>query len=119
MLMALLLTLPFLGEARVSIHLQPAAILSGSNVRIWCRVPKHEDNRFLLLELVDVSSSTRQLDGAEAPSVHDLLVENVPCLGTVDPESGHMQMVAGCLLKDNRGKIYEATQILTVAGCSR
>lgn len=96
-----------LAPARVSIAVLPSVLMPGDAIRVTCTVPKHPDNRRLLIALPGYSSSDRPIDGSDAAITHRMIFQHVPC----DVE------LAACVVVDNLGKEYPATTQIRVAGC--
>ena len=98
---------------RVSIAVVPTVFPVGGTLRLTCTVPRHPDNRWLVLGVyyegsVVYQASERQLDGELAPVTHVMYVDHIPCDATV----------AQCYLLPSVGPQFRATQSVVVAGCS-
>lgn len=95
-------------QAAVTLKVDPRIVGLGGNTWVTCRVPKHPDNRKLTLGIRNHRLSDYQLNGLKAPSMHTLLVSEIPCM----PE-----VVAICRLETNSGEHMIDTMPVTVAGC--
>lgn len=93
---------------RISIQTPRVVNIRDQYVRIECRVARHPDNRYLRIGLVDVAASDRQIDGADASVVHELIVRAFPC----EPE-----LTAYCILLDRHGQTYVARQAVRIFPC--
>lgn len=62
-----------------SLTASPNVVTVGGSVNLSCRVPKHPDNRSISLGLENYTTSTRQLDGEQSPSIFTLKVDHIPC----------------------------------------
>lgn len=98
---------------RVSISVTPQAVPVNGTIRLTCTVPRHPDNRVLVMGVyydgsVVYRASERQLDGESAPITHTMYVDHLPCDA----------VVAQCYLLPAIGRQYRAVQALTIAGCT-
>ena len=91
----------------VSISIRPGAVMAGGAIRVTCSVPRHADNRWLVIGVEGTRQSGSQIDGENGPSIKDLLVEGIPC------DAGP----AYCEVTRNNGKTYRAERAIVVAGC--
>lgn len=54
-------------------------VAPAQRVRLTCRVPKSDDNRYMEIGLADFSVSGFPLDGERAPSTHERWFSHLPC----------------------------------------
>lgn len=92
---------------RVGISVQPRIAKFKEALRIECRIARHPDNRYLILGLVDITESHREIHGEHDRVIHELIVRSVPC----------ETVLAYCLLVDQHGKSYVARQSVLVFPC--
>ena len=85
----------------------PRVVFAGSGVRVQCRVPRDVDNRNVMWGFTNWTSTSRQLNGANAHVTWESVFSPVPC----DPGE------AFCVVERAQGSVRTATQSLTVAGC--
>lgn len=91
----------------VSIRVDRPVVMAGGDLAVTCRVPPEPWHRELQAGLPEYYTSTRQLDGADAPLTFRFEYHHIPCV----VES------AICAVKDNDGKITVASTPIQVAGC--
>lgn len=77
-------------------------------LRIECRVPRHHDNRLLILGLVDIAESHRQVEGDKGRVIYELIIRSLPC----------EEVIAYCLLIDAHGQARLARQAVLVFPCA-
>lgn len=94
--------------ARVSVTAYPHVVELGGTVRLTCTVPRDPANRWLDYGVGEDTSSGRQLDGDQAPSVWTMYVRHVPCASA-----------AWCIVRLNDGRSFRATTNLLVSGCEQ
>lgn len=92
---------------RVTIDVNPRAIMVGNAIRLRCRVPRDEHNRKLEMGVVDYVSSQYDLEGDAAPVTWERLITHMPC--DVGP--------AYCAVQVDDGRWAIERQDLSVNGC--
>lgn len=102
-----LTALLLLFSSGLSIRITPRIVFLGGAVRLTCKVPPNNNNRWLDAILPGYRSSGQQLEGADAKITYEFLFEHIPCI--VDE--------GVCAVTDNMGDTQYARLPLQVAGC--
>lgn len=105
--LAILVAVAFAAVPRVTIDVNPRAVMAGGTIRLRCRVPRDEHNRKLEFGVDGYVSSQYDLEGAEARVTWERLVDHVPC------DAGP----AYCAVRTDDGRWTQARQDLTIGGC--
>lgn len=92
----------------VAVSVSHRIVQPGTDLRITCRVQRHEDNRGLLIGLSEWTTSSRQLEGASAPITHQLTFRSVPCY----PGEPY------CLLERTSGRQIRVSTSIEMVGCN-
>lgn len=53
--------------------------MPGGTVRVTCRVPRDEKNRWLDVGIADLQASRRQLDGEKSRITWEFYFDHIPC----------------------------------------
>ena len=101
-----------LSAPEVRIDVLPRVMMAGASIRLTCRVTPHPDNRELSMGFTNWTESVRQLEGADAPIIHQITRGPVPC----DPGEAYCR-----LKRTTEGIIAKTTIEVTcpAAGASR
>lgn len=91
----------------VRISLSRHMVEAGNSLYVTCRVPTHDDNRWIETGIEGFSVSTRSMEGRHAPTLWPFLFKGIPC-GTE---------IAYCRVYQTNGKEFLATQQFMVTGC--
>jgi len=94
--------------ALVSLRVYPLVIPAGGAAQVTCRIEPHKDNRKLTVEIENYTSSTRDLEGADAPVTWVFNFKEIPC-GTTR---------VSCLVERLGGKKVGTSQQVTMTGCN-
>lgn len=66
-------------DPEVSIRVTPQTMFGGQSLRLTCRVPRDENNRWLEMGVDGYTSSTHQLDGAASRVTWEQMYHHIPC----------------------------------------
>ena len=95
---------------RVQIRVDQPIIVSKGNFNLYCKVPRHPDNRKLTLEAYMYRSRTEDLKGVNAMVIFGLLIQEVECMG------GIVDVL--CKLETSKNETFIAKSQVEVRGCS-
>lgn len=93
---------------RFNVVTRPTVLFRGSDMFVRCTIPPDAENRTAFLGVRGYTSSRRNLEGDQAPLVHELLVHHVPC--DVGP--------AFCEVINSAGRSHVVEAPVVVTGCS-
>lgn len=96
-----------LTAARPSVSVYPRIVMAGSAMRVTCRVPRRAVHRWISWGIDGLGTSTRQLDGLDAPITFERLFEHVSC--NTGP--------AVCEVTDNLGRTLVASADFEIVSC--
>ena len=97
------------GDAAISIRVDPPYTYEGGNFWVYCTVPRHPDNRKVVISVDWLASHQYELDGAKAPKIFSSLFREAPCF----PE---LELVVRCLLERSMSNT-SAVKRVPVRGC--
>ena len=107
-LLIILILSQALSGSGISIKMYPQQLMKGEGTWLTCRVTPDLKNKALEYGLTDYTSSTRELDGYDAPITWGpYLYKAVPCYVS----EGY------CLITHNDGSFDRASTKLIVSGC--
>lgn len=73
-------------QSPVRVEISNPMVSPGGNTWITCWVPRHEDNRKVIIAIPYHRSTERQIEGTKAPSMFRVLMQDVPCLPQVEAQ---------------------------------